>query len=42
MPSLTTLLKMGSYSSITMCQYWDNRLIYWEYAIADYFTNMFQ
>ncbi len=24
----STLLKMGSYSSTTMCQYWDNRLIY--------------
>ncbi len=24
-----TLLKMGNYSSITMCQYWDNHLIYW-------------
>ncbi len=24
----TTLLKMGSYSSTMMCQYWDNRLIY--------------
>ncbi len=23
-----TLLKMGSYSSRAMCQYWDNRLIY--------------
>ncbi len=23
------LLKMGSYSSTTMCQYWDNHLIYW-------------
>ncbi len=23
-----TLLKMGSYSSTTICQYWDNRLIY--------------
>ncbi len=22
------LLKMGSYSSTTMCHYWDNRLIY--------------
>ncbi len=27
---LCTLLKMGSYSSTTMCQYWDNRLIYRE------------
>ncbi len=26
---LCTLLKMGSYSSTKMCQYWDNRLIYW-------------
>ncbi len=25
---LPALLKMGSYSSTTMCQYWDNRLIY--------------
>ncbi len=23
-----TLLKMGSYSSTTVCQYWDNHLIY--------------
>ncbi len=35
-----TLLKMNCYSSITMCQYWDNWLIYWEYT--DYFTNMSQ
>ncbi len=27
--SISTLLKMGSYSSTTMCQYWDNCLIYW-------------
>ncbi len=26
---LTALLKMGSYSSTTMCQYWDHRLICW-------------
>ncbi len=38
--SIYTLLKMGSYSSTTMCQYWDNRLIYWEYT--DYYTNMSQ
>ncbi len=25
---LGTLLKMGSYSNTTVCQYWDNRLIY--------------
>ncbi len=25
---LTTLLKVGSYSSTTMCQCWDNHLIY--------------
>ncbi len=24
-----TLLRMGRYSSTTMCQYWYNRLIYW-------------
>ncbi len=24
----STLLKMGSYSNTTMCQYWDNHLIY--------------
>ncbi len=35
-----TQLKMSCYSSITMCQYWDNWLIYWEYT--DYFTNMSQ
>ncbi len=27
--TIHTLLKMGSYSSTTMCQYWDNHLIYW-------------
>ncbi len=37
---LPWLLPMGSYSSITMCQYWDNRLIHWEYT--DYFTNISQ
>ncbi len=26
--TLYTLLKMGSYSSTMVCQYWDNRLIY--------------
>ncbi len=32
---------MGSYSSaVTIYQYWDNRLIYWEYT--DYFTNKSQ
>ncbi len=36
----STLLKMGGYSSTAMCQYWDNRLIYWEYT--DYFTSMSQ
>ncbi len=35
-----TPLKMSCYSSITMCQYWDNWLIYWDYT--DYFTNMSQ
>ncbi len=25
---VSTLLKIGSYSSTAMCQYWDNRLIY--------------
>ncbi len=25
---VTTLSKMGRYSSTTICQYWDNRLIY--------------
>ncbi len=35
-----TLLKMSCYSSITMCQYWDNWLISTEYT--DYFTNMSQ
>ncbi len=29
-------LKMGSYSSTTMCQYWDNRLFTEQYT--DYFT----
>ncbi len=38
--NISTLLKMGSYSSITMCRYCDNHLIYWEYT--DYFTNMSQ
>ncbi len=27
---LCTLLKLGSYSSTPMCQYWDKCLIYWE------------
>ncbi len=40
MEALPTLFKMGCFSSITMCQYWDNRLLYWEYT--DYFTNMSQ
>ncbi len=35
-----TILKMGSYSSIVMYQYWDNRIIYWEYT--GYFTDMSQ
>ncbi len=26
--TMNTLLKMGGYSSTTMCQYWDDRLIY--------------
>ncbi len=26
--AINALLKMGSYSSIMMCQYWDNHLIY--------------
>ncbi len=36
----SSLLKMSCYSSIAMCQYWDNWLVYWEYN--DYFTDMSQ
>ncbi len=37
-----TLLKMGSYSSTTMCQYWDNHLINITEQYTDYFTNTSQ